>query len=83
MTKCDITYKDHGLFTSFYPESKDGEIAWKQIAEQTEGTGRVLSIFTKQVIQQLRSAGYIVMKKPKVKEISMEEIFKELKELEK
>ena len=28
----DITYKDHGLFTAFYAETKEGENAWRELA---------------------------------------------------
>ena len=58
----DIEYTDQGLFTAFVPVSKAGEVAFDQMAEYTEGTGKVLSIHKQGTIQQLRQAGYKVGK---------------------
>lgn len=38
----DLEYIDHGMFTSFLPASKAGEVAFNQMAEYTDGTGKVL-----------------------------------------
>ena len=75
----DITYKDHGLFTAFYAETKEGESAWRELASVTDGTGKVLTIQAKQVIASLRSAGYVVQKAKESKQ-SLDEIFAELNE---
>ena len=75
----DITYKDHGLFTAFYAETKEGENAWRELASVTDGTGNVLTIQAKQFIASLRSAGYVVQKTKESKQ-SLEDIFAELYE---
>ena len=75
----DITYKDHGLFTAFYAETKEGENAWRELASVTDGTGKVLAIQAKQFIASLRSAGYVVQKAKESKQ-SLDDIFAELDE---
>jgi len=75
----DITYKDHGLFTAFYAETKEGEDAWRELASVTDGTGKVLTIQAKQFISSLRSAGYVVQKAKESKQ-SLDDIFAELNE---
>ena len=52
----DLEYIDHGMFTSFIPVSKAGDVAFNQMAAHTEGTGKVLSIHKQSTIQQLRQA---------------------------
>jgi hypothetical protein len=75
----DITYKDHGLFTAFYAETKEGENAWRELASVTDGTGKVLTVQAKQFIASLRSAGYVVQKAKESKQ-SLDDIFAELDE---
>lgn len=55
----DITYLDKGMFTTFIPHTSAGEAAWRPMAEET-GNAAVLSIHAKNVIAQLRKAGYSV-----------------------
>lgn len=75
----DLTYTDMGLFTMFYPETKEGEQAWRELATVTDGTGKVLTIQSKQFIDSLRKAGYIVQKAKKAKDVpSLDAIFAEL-----
>lgn len=75
----DMTYKPMGLFTLFLPESKAGEAAWNTLAEQTEGTGKVLTLHAPSVIAQLRKAGYVVrLSKNHCSAANMEEILAEL-----
>jgi hypothetical protein len=76
--KNDLTYRKQGLFTAFIPETLAGETAWREIAEQTQGTGKVFTAQLPAVLVQLRKAGYTVRvaKKPTMKEI--EEIYKDL-----
>jgi len=60
----DLTYrKVDGLFTAFYPETAAGQSAWNQMAEHTEGTGKVLTVHAQSVIAQLRKAGYAVARR--------------------
>ena len=77
----DLEYIDHGLFTSFIPVSKAGELAFNQIAAYTEGTGKVLSIHKQSTIQQLRQAGYKVWKAKKQGKVTAEQAEDMLREL--
>lgn len=56
----DLSYHDLGLFTAFYPNTKAGEKAWREIARHTEGTGKVLSVDLAETLASLRKAGYSV-----------------------
>ena len=73
----DITYKDCGLFTAFYAETKEGESAQRELASVTDGTGKVLTIQAKQFIASLRKAGYTVAKAKKAEQ-NLDDIFAEL-----
>ena len=77
----DLEYIDQGMFTSFIPVSKAGEVAFNQMAEYTEGTGRVLSIHKQSTIQQLRQAGYKVGKAKQQGEVTAEQADEMLREL--
>lgn len=64
----DITYKDEGLFFSFWPVSKAGETAFSEMCKaQGDNTGKVLCIHAQSSIAALRRAGYMVRKAPKDK----------------
>lgn len=66
MTKIiDLTYSTSGYFTSFLPETPEGQVTWNQIAAQTDGTGKIDTMFLKQTLYQLRKAGYKVYKEKK------------------
>lgn len=58
----DLEYLDCGLFTAFFPVTSEGEKAWAQLADDTDGTGKVLTIHAKSIIMHLRRAGYSVKK---------------------
>ena len=60
----DLTYITTGLFTRFMPETKAGEAVWNEMAKD-DGCAAVLSIHAKNVICQLRKAGYSVAKAKK------------------
>jgi len=77
----DLTYTTDDMFTRFYPETKAGEEAWRVIAEQTEGSGAVLTIHAKATIAQLRKAGYSVRKARPHKEWTYDELETILAEL--
>jgi hypothetical protein len=79
INKMDISYRDCGMFTSFYPESDAGVIVWNEIAK-TEPNARILSIHAKSVIAQIRHAGYKVSKAKPIK-TNISDVFKELEEL--
>lgn len=75
----DISYRDCGLYTRFYPESEAGVAVWNEIAK-TQENAIVLSIHAKSVISQIRSAGYKVSKSKPIKK-NMSDVLKELEEL--
>lgn len=77
----DIEYIEQGLFTAFIPVSKAGEVAFNQMAKDTDGTGKVLTMHKQSTIQQLRQAGYKVGKAKKTKEITSDQADDMLREL--
>lgn len=60
----DLEYITTGLFTRFIANTPEGENAWRVMAQET-GNAAVLSIHAKNVICQLRNAGYSVAKAKK------------------
>ena len=78
----DLTYLKQGLFTAFIAQSKEGEDAWREIAKQTDGTGKVFTVQLLATLKQLKKAGYIVKQSEKksheVLRREMAEIMKEL-----
>lgn len=67
----DLVYHKQGLFTAFIPQSKAGDDAWRELANQTDGTGKVYTAQLAATLSALRAAGYTVSKakKPSRKEI--------------
>jgi hypothetical protein len=61
--KPDLSYhrSADGLFTTFLPNTPEGENAWRTMnATQNSDGGKVLASHTEAVIQQIRDAGYTV-----------------------
>ena len=59
----DLTYRRSadGLFTTFLPNTPEGEKAWRTMnATQGSEGGKILAAHTEAVIQQIRDAGYTV-----------------------
>lgn len=77
--KTDLTYLTTGFFTVFFPESKQGETAYKEMIEQNSSP-KILTRDLKNVLYQLKKAGYIV-KKAKKPTQTIEEILNELDDL--
>ena len=77
----DLEYIDHGMFTSFIPVTRAGEVAFNQMAEYTEGTGKVLTIHKQSTILQLRQAGYKVGKAKQQGKVTAEQAEDMLREL--
>ncbi|TXH10081.1 MAG: hypothetical protein E6R04_06520 [Spirochaetes bacterium] len=73
----DLEYTTDGLFTRFYPQTRAGEVAWKEMA-QFDGTAAVLNFEARRVISDLRRAGYSVAKAKARGAESIDEILKEL-----
>lgn len=80
--KTDLEYLTTGLFTSFFPNTRNGEEAWREIAKQTDGTGKIFTMHLKDTLKQLRKAGLVVKKCKKLnKKEELELIYKEMDEL--
>lgn len=77
----DIVYIDQGLFTAFIPQTTAGEAVFNAMAADTQGTGKVLSVHAKAVIQQIKAQGYTVGKAPKLKALTADQADEMLKEL--
>lgn len=60
MATSDLSFRDSGMFTLFLANTPAGEVAWKEIAGHTDGTGKTLITYRDQVVMQLRQAGYTV-----------------------
>ncbi|WP_186083661.1 hypothetical protein [Burkholderia gladioli] len=57
----DLSYRaSDDMFTMFYANTPAGEEAWRELAAQTEGTGKVLTQHVDDTVRQLREAGYTV-----------------------
>lgn len=75
----DITYTQDGFITKFFPETPAGETIWRTIAEQEGGNAVVFTMHAKNVISQIRRAGYKVTKAKPVKwDVSDDELLAEL-----
>ncbi len=71
----DLSYITQGMWTRFLPESKAGEAAWSQMGDGTV----ILTMHLKNVLAQLRRAGYSVQKaKPVKMTMTDEELLAEL-----
>lgn len=69
----DLTYTTDGLFTRFFPVTVAGEDTWREMAKE-EGVAAVLNHPAKDVISQLRAAGYSVNKAKKPAKVTPQEI---------
>ncbi|NYT68806.1 hypothetical protein [Pusillimonas noertemannii] len=59
--KTDLSYRAvDGMFTMFYANTKAGEDAWRELAEQTDGTAKVLTQHAEETANRMRAAGYTV-----------------------
>jgi hypothetical protein len=57
----DLSYRAvDDMFTAFYPNTPSGEDAWREMAAQNGGDGKILSIHAADVARQLRESGYTV-----------------------
>lgn len=78
----DLSYRrsSDGLFTTFLPNTPEGEKAWRTIND-TEGSegGKIMAAHTEAVIQQIRDAGYTVAEATEPL-LSAEEVAAELEE---
>ena len=75
----DLTYNTTGIFTTFFPESKQGEIIYSEIIQQN-GSHKILTIHLKNVLYQIKKAGYNV-KKAKKSKLTIDDILKDLDSL--
>lgn len=85
MLKPDFTYKSYDrLFTSIFPETPQGVVAWRQLAEMTDGTGKIFSIQLPQLIHELEDAGYTIAEMPEqtLTQDEIDELANELSEFQ-
>ena len=61
-THADLEYVACGFFVAFVPTTPAGDDAWRVLAAQTAGTGKVQANHLQTTLNQLRAAGYIVRK---------------------
>ncbi len=73
----DLSYTTGGMFTTFYANTKAGELAWNTMANEMGGNARVLNIHAATTIYQLKAAGYSVGKQ-KASKLSIDDILAEL-----
>ena len=67
--KSDLTYLTTGLFTVFFPENKQGEIAYNELCEALgNNSGKIYTYHLKNVLNQLKTAGYKVSRAKMPKE---------------
>ena len=74
--KPDLTYLKTGFFTTFFPESKDGENVYKEMIEQN-GSPKILTRDLKNTLYQIKKAGYSVQKAKKPTQ-SIDEVLNKL-----
>ena len=78
----DIEYHRDGMFTMFVPLTPNGVKVWNELAPHTDGTGKVLSIHEKIIINKLTTAGYTVEAGKPPTDIELEELEIFMKECE-
>ena len=78
----DLVYHKQGLFTAFIPQSKVGEDAWRELANQTQGTGKVFTAQLPATLSALRAVGYAVSKAKKPSEKEIDGLMAELERME-
>ncbi len=75
----DLEYRTTGLFTIFYPTSEVGKVPYNQMLEHPETPGaKIYTIHLKNVLYQLKKAGYIVKKSKKISKKESEKILNEI-----
>lgn len=78
MEKPDLTYTVRGFFTSFMPESKNGESAWNVIALANGGNATIYTSHLSQTLVDLRASGYCVRQAKKQQSIDSNALLAEL-----
>lgn len=81
MKEIDLEYTDSGIFTTFFPVSKQGENAWNELAANTDDTGKVLTIHKDIVITKLRKAGYHIVKATPVSKKQIESVYEQFDQM--
>jgi hypothetical protein len=77
----DLVYHKQGLFTAFIPQSKAGDDAWRELASQTQGTGKIFTAQLSATLSALRAAGYTVRKAEKPSEKEIDSMIEELERM--
>jgi hypothetical protein len=78
----DLVYHKQGLFTAFIPQSKAGDDAWRELASQTQGAGKVFTAQLPATLSALRAAGYTVSKAKKPSKKEIDRLMAELERME-
>lgn len=80
-TTVDLYYTQNEMFTKFVSQTEAGDVAWREMASKdVDNIACVLNIHAKSTIAQLRSAGYVVAKSPRIKPGEIDAILAELEE---
>lgn len=75
----DLVYTQNGFYTRFYPETKEGESAIREMLRVT-GDTVIRNDHLKSVLKQLKKSGYKV-RKAKISKETKEEVFAEIDQL--
>jgi hypothetical protein len=70
----DLSYFNTGMFSGFIANTPAGEDAWRELAKQSEGSGKFLTQHMAGIIRQLRAAGYSVAKAKPIKAGEIDEL---------
>jgi hypothetical protein len=74
----DLTYLKTGFFTVFFPQTKEGEEAYNEMCYTLgNNSAKILTRDLKNVLSQLKKAGYKVRKQKKSK-LKIDDILNEL-----
>lgn len=79
--KPDLVYLKQGLFTAFVSQSDAGDVAWRELAKQTGGTGKVFTAQLPATLSALRAAGHTVSKSRKPSKGEIDGLMAELERM--
>ena len=75
----DLEYITSGLFTTFLPSSKAGEVAYNEMLSHPDTpNAKIYTIHLKNMLYQLKKAGYTVKKAKKISKKESEKILNEI-----
>lgn len=75
----DLEYRTTGLFTTFLPSSKAGEVAYNEMLSHPDTpNAKIYTIHLKNMLYQLKKAGYTVKKAKKISKKESDKILTEI-----